>query len=114
MLEAGPTTHGLESTIVSIESDGSLGILRHGPVTQEMLAEFGPVLLTAGRAGAATSAPGQGLGHYAPRTPLTILSQSEISADIATLRNVGLLVFRRDAVPGWKQICSGGMFDRVR
>lgn len=76
ILEAGPTTHGLESTVVSIEADGVLSVLRHGPVTVEMLAEFGPVR-TPGVAVSAASAPGQGPGHYAPRTPLRIIATNE-------------------------------------
>ena len=43
ILDAGPTAHGLESTVVSIERGGALSILRHGPVTAEMLGEFGRV-----------------------------------------------------------------------
>ncbi len=96
VLEAGPTTHGLESTIVAIAPDGSLGILRHGPITEEMLAEFGPVRTLVGLAGAAASAPGQGPGHYAPRTPLEIRARAEMVSDLGALPKTGLLAFRRD------------------
>ncbi len=86
ILDAGPTAHGLESTIVSF-GDGTLGILRHGPVTAEMLGEFGPVHTQA--RDAAASAPGQTAGHYAPRTPLTL-------REPAAGGRWGRLVFRRD------------------
>ncbi len=99
ILEAGPTTHGLESTIVSVGPDGSLGILRHGPITEEMLAEFGLGRAQTSAAGATTSAPGQGPGHYAPRTPLVIAGTL---LDPPTSQQVGLLAFRRDIAPATK------------
>ena len=99
ILDAGPTAHGLESTILVLEN-GAFGILRHGPVTAEMLAEFGPVRDTpAGHA--AGSAPGQTAGHYAPRTPLILGDPG------GTTGRRGRLAFRRDGpVPA-------GHFERV-
>ena len=102
ILEAGPTTHGLESTIVSIEPDGSLGILRHGPITEEMLAEFGRVRPCSGLPDAAASAPGQGPGHYAPRTPLEILGRTAALSGPGDGPGTGLLAFRRDMLPAEK------------
>ena len=93
ILEAGPTAHGLESTIVQIGPDGTLGILRHGPITEEMLAEHAAVLEPVSQS--KTVAPGQLPGHYAPRTPLEILGPAR-GADGA---GTGLLAFRRDRPP---------------
>jgi len=67
VLDGGPCTHGLESTIVLIDTEG-LHILRSGPVTAEELAAFGPVRGSV----AGISAPGGLASHYAPRTPLVI------------------------------------------
>ena len=67
ILDGGPCRHGIESTIVLVRADG-LHILRHGPVTGEELAPFGPVR----GAVAGISAPGSLLSHYAPRTPMRI------------------------------------------
>jgi L-threonylcarbamoyladenylate synthase len=99
ILDAGPTSHGLESTIVEIGADGGLSVLRHGPVTLEMLGEFGPVRRAdaASSAGAAVT-PGQLPGHYAPRTPLNLLAEGiglPLFTAAARLR-IGLLAFRRD------------------
>ncbi len=99
ILEAGPTVHGLESTIVAIEPDGSLGILRHGPITEEMLAEFGRVRPRPGLLDAAASAPGQGPGHYAPRTPLKILERANALSEPGDGQRTALLAFRRDTLP---------------
>ena len=98
ILEAGPTVHGLESTIVSMEPDGTLGILRHGPITEEMLAEFGPVHPRAASTRAA-AAPGQGAGHYAPRTRLEIFDPMKTAPEPDAVQRVGWLAFRRDRPP---------------
>src|SRR3954470_21860986 len=42
VVDAGPTNHGIESTIVAIRRN-ALHILRSGPVTREQLAEFAPI-----------------------------------------------------------------------
>ncbi len=70
IVDGGPTTHGLESTIVAIEGE-SLRILRSGPITEEALAVFAPVHQA--DFGAKLQAPGQLKSHYAPCTPLRLL-----------------------------------------
>src|SRR5438270_3431985 len=42
IIDAGPTTHGIESTIVAVR-DGKIDILRRGPITSEQLSKFGEV-----------------------------------------------------------------------
>ena len=70
ILDAGATTHGIESTIVQI-GDGKIEILRRGPITSAQLSEFGKVgVATATKK---VSAPGQLPSHYAPRTPLQLV-----------------------------------------
>lgn len=67
ILDGGPCTHGIESTIVMVDGE-AIHILRNGPVTAEELAAFGPVHGSV----AGISMPGGLLSHYAPRTPLII------------------------------------------
>jgi L-threonylcarbamoyladenylate synthase len=67
IVDAGSTTHGIESTIVSVR-EGKMDILRRGPVTSEQLSAFGKVEIA--KAGEKISAPGQLPSHYAPKTPL--------------------------------------------
>lgn len=67
ILDGGPCTHGIESTIVLVRAQG-VEILRHGPITAEQLAEFGPVLSPRSD----VAVPGHLKSHYAPRTPLVI------------------------------------------
>lgn len=79
IIDGGPCPHGLESTIVLVDS--KIHILRRGPVTAEDLARFGEV--TSGRADIAT--PGGLKSHYAPRTPLIIDPAPRPSPDAALL-----------------------------
>lgn len=65
ILDAGPTAHGLESTIVGV-SDGALRLLRPGPIGE---AELGQALA---RASGDIEAPGQMQSHYAPAKPLRL------------------------------------------
>ncbi len=97
VLDAGPTAHGLESTVVAPQPDGRLRVLRPGPVTQEMLAEVAPLLRTA-EAAETAAAPGQTASHYAPSLPLTLLSPDgpPAVAPGPPLPRAGLLAWRRD------------------
>ncbi len=107
IVDAGSTAHGLESTIVSVGEGGVLEILRHGPVTQEILAEFGPVRAFAPSALASAAAPGQLPGHYAPRTPLMIVGPGETVSDADVGQpTLGLLAFRQDRAPSSEAFAS--------
>jgi L-threonylcarbamoyladenylate synthase len=70
IIDAGPATHGIESTIVSVRG-GKIDILRRGPIISEELSQFGKVEVAV--SAAKISAPGQLPSHYAPRTPLQIV-----------------------------------------
>jgi L-threonylcarbamoyladenylate synthase len=70
IIDAGPSTHGIESTIVAVH-DGTINILRRGPITSEQLSAFGKVRIGTERD--KISAPGQLPSHYAPKTPLQIV-----------------------------------------
>ena len=74
IIDAGPTTHGIESTIVAVRA-GRIQILRRGPITSEQLSEFGRVEVA--ETDAKVSAPGQLPSHYAPKTPLRIIDDAE-------------------------------------
>lgn len=93
VLDAGSAVHGLESTIVAPQPDGTLRILRPGPVTAETLGEIAPVIRTGGTPESA-AAPGQLPSHYAPRTPLRLLPTAWPAGARA-----GLLAWRRDRPP---------------
>ena len=88
VLDGGPCRHGLESTIVAVENAG-LALLRPGPVTEEELAKFAPVVRA--ERGGAVAAPGMLESHYAPRTPLSLWpDRAPLPDDAATS---GVLAF---------------------
>ena len=99
ILDGGPTEHGLESTVVKIEG-GELRLLRAGPVTPEDLGgifrslcavrDYRPTeaeiaafyerlgisfsAMLRGESKVCVEAPGQMAGHYAPQTPLRLVT----------------------------------------
>ena len=89
IIDAGPTEHGIESTIVTVR-EGSIGLLRRGPITAEQLSEFAKIdLVTPARK---VSAPGQFPSHYAPKTPLRFIDNAEAFSPERNQR-VGLLAW---------------------
>jgi L-threonylcarbamoyladenylate synthase len=92
IIDAGPTEHGIESTIITVRGN-SIDILRRGPVTAEQLSEFAKIKLAASPA-RKISAPGQLPSHYAPRTPLRLIDNAESFSPEKNQR-VGLLAWDR-------------------
>ncbi len=78
IVDAGATSLGLESTIVTVEAAG-LRILRPGPISAEQLGTATGLPILTGPVGAIT-APGQLASHYAPSKPLR-LDATEARAD---------------------------------
>jgi L-threonylcarbamoyladenylate synthase len=70
VVDAGPATHGIESTIVAIRT-GKIDILRRGPISAEQLSEFGKIEIAA--SAEKVFVPGQLPSHYAPKTPLRLV-----------------------------------------
>lgn len=69
IVDAGPTAHGIESTIIAVHG-GRIDVLRRGPITAEQLSVFGKInIVTVEK----VSAPGQLPSHYAPKTPLRLV-----------------------------------------
>jgi len=66
IIDAGPTSVGLESTIIAVAADGALRLLRPGPV------DLGIALAMPGT----IEAPGQLASHYAPAKPLRLNATS--------------------------------------
>lgn len=70
VIDDGPTTAGVESTIVRVR-DGAVEILRPGPVTAAMLGEASGLAVT-GTQGSEIVAPGMLASHYAPGKPVRL------------------------------------------
>lgn len=79
IVDGGACLHGLESTIIKIEPGtpkALITVVRPGPITLEDLKLYAKVQrVTQTLLDEASEAPGQLASHYAPRTPLRLLSK---------------------------------------
>lgn len=66
ILDGGPCTVGLESTILAVDPDGTVRLLRPGSITAEDVRERTGITLSSGT-DKGIEAPGQMLSHYAPK-----------------------------------------------
>lgn len=73
ILDDGPTAHGLESTVVTIEN-GRVILLRHGALPIEALADHLGYTPAQEAVTETPRSPGQLLKHYAPKTKLILNS----------------------------------------
>jgi L-threonylcarbamoyladenylate synthase len=83
ILDGGPSSHGIESTIVDFSTDEAV-LLRPGSITSEALARVLGAAPRSADAGAAR-ASGTLASHYAPRTPSRLLPRHELLAALADL-----------------------------
>jgi L-threonylcarbamoyladenylate synthase len=90
IIDAGPTEHGIESTIIAVR-DSRIEVLRRGPITHEQLSEFADIISVA--VTQRISAPGQLPSHYTPTTPLHLVDDAESFSPQKNER-VGLLAWR--------------------
>lgn len=100
IVDAGATTHGVESTIVAVRN-GGIDLLRYGPITVEQLREFGPLRIASARD--QPEAPGQLRSHYAPRTRLTLVDQLSAFEHVGDKR-VGALSWRGTDARGFAEV----------
>jgi L-threonylcarbamoyladenylate synthase len=108
VVDAGPTEHGIESTIVVIR-DGRIAVLRRGPITHEQLSEFAEIVSITVTKG--ISAPGQLPSHYTPTTPLRLIDKAEVFPPQKGQR-VGLLAWHPIPRKGDLQIAQRRTGDR--
>jgi len=102
IIDAGPTMHGIESTIIAVH-DGNIDILRRGPVTAEQLAEFAEIdIITAPKR---IIAPGQLPSHYAPKTPLRLINNAN---------SFSVKANQRCALLAWNPIENAERFVAIR
>lgn len=79
ILDGGECEIGLESTIIKIDSEDTVTLLRPGAITVEMLADVVPhieiadAVLSAMSENTPVLSPGMKYRHYAPKTPLYLL-----------------------------------------
>ncbi len=77
VLDGGACMHGVESTIIRIEHGHTrpiFRVVRAGPILKEDLQAFGKVIMDHAQTSPTPESPGQLPSHYAPNTPLRLLS----------------------------------------
>ena len=91
IIDGGGCEIGLESTIVKLEDDGSMVLLRPGKITVDELACVGDVYIADAvtnmlQEGQVALSPGMKYRHYAPEAPLVLLDgdTDEVSGFIAS------------------------------
>lgn len=94
ILDGGPCVLGVESTVVA-PHDGALRLLRAGPITAEELAGLAPLLPSS----PSIQSPGQLPSHYAPGTPLHLLSDAGEADDWQGPGHAALLSWSRSVSP---------------
>jgi len=100
ILDGGPCTVGVESTIIGIRSDGSIALLRAGGIPVEEIEESAGMRVALPDEVSGPEAPGQLKVHYSPSTPVKIIDSSrEIDIDDSS---AGFIFFTRPLqdIPG--------------
>lgn len=77
IIDGGDSSFGLESTIIKLEDDGTITLLRPGKITPEQLSLFGNVKIADAvtaqlKEGERVLSPGMKYRHYAPHSPLAL------------------------------------------
>jgi len=116
VLDGGPCTVGVESTVVDLTSEIPY-LLRPGGIAAEQLEaalgqkiEISPAVARALESGTPTPSPGMKYKHYAPRADLTLVHGplQDFLVYAAQENPDGLFVFDSDAIPnGWPVLRYG-------
>jgi L-threonylcarbamoyladenylate synthase len=115
VIDGGPCAVGVESTVVEIDREGGVRILRPGGISRESLAAVtGAPVAVAPRVvgpGAPARSPGMLDSHYAPVKPLHLLPRAILALDEAERRELvpagaGILAASGDAA-AIEAACAG-------
>jgi L-threonylcarbamoyladenylate synthase len=101
VLEGGPTTVGIESTIIQLHPSG-FELLRHGAITREEIELIVPYHRPTERHSGDIVAPGMLKSHYSPVKPLHILEEGVLAK--IDRQQAGLLSFSGKESEGFKKV----------
>lgn len=115
ILDGGESEVGLESTIVKVEDDGSLILLRPGAITLADLAlvcdrvAVAPAVTAKLAEGEKVLSPGMKYRHYAPEAPVTLLG-GDLNGILAYLQKregkIAVIAYNED-IPRLRQALPG-------
>lgn len=117
VLDAGPCSVGLESTVVQIVNN-ELVILRPGAVTAAMLAAATGLAVRSADDHEASASPGTRHRHYAPRAQLVLVNDlEEVRRQGADGATKAVVVLSRhspgDNIP-WRQLSAHSLYAELR
>lgn len=109
IVDAGASLYGLESTIIRIEPGTPkpfITIVRPGPLTPDDLKPYGKVKVAIRSViDGPSDSPGQLASHYAPRTPLRLLSRpSDFIPEEG--KSYALMSYRGEEKDGYLHLCD--------
>jgi L-threonylcarbamoyladenylate synthase len=96
VLDGGPCSFGLESTIIDLRKPSAPVILRHGPITEAQISQvLGLPVASHSKASndsSAQSAPGLLTKHYSPKAKVTLLPHGEsLTVSTVTKQDTALI-----------------------
>ena len=122
IIDGGDSEVGLESTIVKIEDDGSVLLLRPGKITVEELSavcksvKIADAVTNQLEAGQTVLSPGMKYKHYAPKTPVYLVEGDteaalEYIAGRARSNSVAVLCYENDVDAFKKRIPNAYIYE---
>lgn len=107
ILDGGPCSVGIESTIVQPVGDSEAFILRAGAISKEDLMQAGVRILEPNPADGKARSPGQEAAHYAPAVPLLLLAAAPgAPAALMQFKPARTLVLSFGNSPGLPEECE--------
>ena len=110
VLDGGPCELGIESTIIDLRDPGKPAIFRHGPITQEALAEALGMEIDDHTAGnpdhKAQAAPGLLTKHYSPRARVHLFRQGTMPGKFSEITHQQLQAVVFNQKPEFEPISS--------
>lgn len=118
ILDGGPCDVGLESTIIGMNENGDIEVLRKGGLSIENIREVVGNIIIRDISTSNPEAPGMLTSHYAPRVPLILTELSQLN-DLSDINRTGIISFRNflPTIPTKHQIVlspSGNFLDAAR
>lgn len=116
ILDGGPCTVGLESTIVGLNQEGKVEVLRKGGVSIEAIRAIAGDVVVREHSSSKPEAPGMLTSHYAPRIPLILCDIHQLVHPYAKERT-GVISFKTEVegIPAKHRIMlsHAGHFDEA-
>jgi L-threonylcarbamoyladenylate synthase len=118
ILDGGPCDVGLESTIIGMNDNGDIEVLRKGGLSIESIQEVVGNVIIRDISTSNPEAPGMLTSHYAPKVPLILTDLKQLNT-VPDINRTGIISFRNflPTIPTKHQIVlspSGNFLDAAR